>query len=275
MRRWSAVLASALSLAGAACRSKDPAILELAGETVRRSDFERHVAAIEARPGLRDLGRLDADVRRGLLASFLEERALVIEARQRGLLAADAPPEQEAEAVARLLTSAVPQPRVTEDDIAAYYQRHAAEFAAPERVTLRQILVGSPNEARDMKRRLAKDPRAFESLARSVSKGPEAGLGGYMGSFERGQLPPELEAAAFALPEGATSEPVASPLGYHVLRVESRQAAREIPLAEAHERIRDRLAREKREAAERAFVTDVMARAKVKYEAALPPTPAP
>ena len=275
MRRWSAVLPFALSLAGAACGSRDPAILELAGETVRRSDFERHVAAIEARPGLRDLGRLDADARRGLLASFLEQRALVIEARRRGLLAAGASPEQEAEAVARLLTSAVPQPRVTEDEIAGYYQRHAAEFAAPERVTLRQILVGSSNEARDLKRRLAKDPRAFESLARSVSKGPEAGLGGYIGSFERGQLPPELEAAAFALPEGATSEPVASPLGYHVLRVESRQAAREIPLAEAHERIRDRLAREKREAAERAFVTDVMARAKVKYEAALPPTPAP
>ena len=66
-----------------------------------------------------------------------------------------------------------------------------------------------------------------------------------------------------------------SPLGYHVLRVESRQAAREIPLEEAHERIRDRLAREKREAAERAFVAEVMARAKVKHEAALGPGPAP
>ena len=90
-----------------------------------------------------------------------------------------------------------------------------------------------------------------------------------MGTFERGQLPPELEAAAFALPEGATSEPVATPLGYHVLKVESRPPAREIPFEEARERIRDRLAREKRAAAERAFVADVMARAKVNHEAAL------
>jgi parvulin-like peptidyl-prolyl isomerase len=271
MPRPLAILSLALSLAGAACESKDPAVLELAGESVRRSDFDRHVAALEAR----GLGPLPHEVRRGLLESFLEQRALVIEARRRGLLGADASAEQEVEAVARLLASAAPSARVSEEEIAAWHASHSAELAAPERVTLRQILVGSLNEARDVNRRLGRDPRTFDTLARTLSKGPEAELGGYMGSYERGQLPPELEAAAFALAEGATSEPVPSPLGYHVLRVESRQAAREIPLEEARERIRNRLVREKREAAERVFVTEVMARAKVKYEAALGPTRSP
>jgi peptidyl-prolyl cis-trans isomerase C len=271
MPRALAALPLALSLAAVACGRKDPAVLELAGETVRRSDFDRYVAALEAR----GLGPLAPEARRGLLDSFLEERALVIEARRRNLLGAAAPPDQEATAVARLLASAVPQVHVSEQEIAAWHASHAKELAAPERVTLRQILVGSSNEARDVKRRLSKDPRLFDGLARSLSTGPEASLGGYMGSFERGQLPPELEEAAFALPEGATSEPVPSPLGYHVLRVESRQAARAISLEEAHERIRERLAREKREAGERAFVTEVMARAKVKYEAALGPVRSP
>ena len=90
-----------------------------------------------------------------------------------------------------------------------------------------------------------------------------------MGSFERGQLPPELEAVAFALPEGATSEPVETGLGYHVLRVESRQPARAPTLDEARERIRARLAGAKRAEAERAFVAEVLARAKVNHEAAL------
>ena len=271
MRRRLAAPSLVLLLAAAACGSKDPVLLLLGGEAVRRSDFESHVAALEAR----GFGRLSPEVRRGLLGSFLEQRALVIEARGRGLLAAGASPEQELAAVSRLLASAVPTVRISEDEIAAWHASHAKELAAPERVTLRQILVGSSNEARDVKRRLLRDPRLFDTLARSLSTGPEASLGGYMGAFERGQLPPELEAAAFALPEGATSDPVPSPLGYHVLRVESRQAAREIPLEEAHERIRDRLARAKREAAERAFVTDVMARAKVNYEAALGPAPSP
>ncbi len=264
------VIALLLVLALGACRDEDPAIMRLAGEAVRRSDFERHVAAVEARGGT---GPLSPEARRGLLDAFLEQRALVIEARRRGLLAVGAGSDEERDGVTRLLGAAVPAPEVSDAEVAAWYGGHRAALALREQVSLRQILVGSLNEARDVKRRLGHDPRTFDTLARSLSKGPESAMGGYMGSFERGQLPPELEAAAFDLPEGGTSEPIATPLGYHVLRVESRQAAREIPLEEAREGIRDRLARAKRDAAERAFVADVMARAKVNHEAALRPNP--
>jgi hypothetical protein len=257
-----------VGLALAACEGKDPVILALEGESVRRSDFERYLAGVEARAE----GPLDPATRRGLLEAFLEERALVIEARRRGQLAAGAGAPEEPRAVARLLAEAVRVPDPTEDQIAAYYRAHSAELAVPETVTLRQILVGTLNEARDVKRRLARDPKVFDAIARRQSKGVEAGAGGYMGPFERGQLPPELEAAAFALPEGGASEPVETALGYHVLRVESRQQAREPSLEEARERIRDRLARTMRVEAERAFVAEVLARAKVNHEAALRPS---
>jgi peptidyl-prolyl cis-trans isomerase C len=258
-----AALVAGLGLAG--CEGKDPVILKLDGQSVRRSDFERHVAAVEARAQ----ATLDPTARQGLLEAFLEERALVIEARQRGLLAAGAPATDEPRAVARLLAEAPRAPEATEDEIAAYYRAHLTDLAEPETVTLRQILVGTLNEARDVRRRLARDPKAFDAIARSQSKGVESVAGGYMGRFERGQLPPELEAAAFAQPEGGASEPVQTALGYHVLRVESRQQAREPSLEEARERIRDRLARAKRDEAERAFVAAVLARAKVNHAAAL------
>jgi len=193
----------------------------------------------------------------------------VIEARRRGLLSPGADAGEEPRAVARLLAEAVHPAEVTEDAIAAFYGSRAAEMAQPETVTLRQILVGTLNEARDVKRRLARDPKAFDAIARSLSKGPEAAAGGYLGPFERGQLPTDLEATAFALPEGGTSEPIGTPLGYHVLRVESRQPSRERSLEEARERIRERLARERRAAAERAFVAEVLARSKVNHAAAL------
>jgi peptidyl-prolyl cis-trans isomerase C len=261
-------LLAAICLA-AACQARDPAILTLDGETVHRSDFDRYVGTVQARSGSTE--PLEPAVRRGLLDAFLEERALVIEARHRGLLPRNATPADEAAAVAKLITTAVPMPEVTDAEVEAWHAAHPEELAVPERVTLRQVLVPTLNEARDVRRRLAKarDPRTFDSIARARSKGPEAAVGGFMGTFERGQLPPELEAAAFALPEGGTSQPIETPLGYHVLRVESRQAARQIPFEEARERILGRLAREKRAAAERAFVADVMARAKVNHEAAL------
>jgi hypothetical protein len=262
---FAALLASAAFLA---C-SRDPAVLSLDGESVRRSDIDRYLATVEARRGVGE--PLDDAVRAGLLAAFLEERALVIEARHRGLLSKGASAAEEAAAVTQLMATAAPAPEVTDAEIEAWHAAHPDELRIPERVTLRQVLVPTLNEARDMRRRLGKsrDPRIFDTIARAQSKGPEAAVGGFMGTFERGQLPSELEAAAFSLPEGGTSEPVATPLGYHVLKAESRQAAREIPFEEARDRIRDRLVREKRAAAERAFVADVMARARVNHEAAL------
>ena len=76
-----ALLAGALMLA--ACEGEDPVILTLDGESVRRSDFERHLATLETR----GMGPLSEEARRGLLEAFLERQALAIEARRRGLLA--------------------------------------------------------------------------------------------------------------------------------------------------------------------------------------------
>jgi len=269
MRRASFAVPLLAAALLAACHDKDPVILKLEGETVRRNEFERHMAAVETR----GLGPIDPAARRGLLEAFLEQRALAIEARRRGLLVPGAGEEDEQRAVLRLLAEAVPPPTVSEAEIAAYHEAHAAEIAVKEAVSLRQILVGTLNEARDVKRRLARDPKAFDTVARTRSKGPEAAAGGYMGTFERGQLPTELEGAAFALPEGGTSGPVETTLGYHVLRVESRRAAREPSLEETRERIRDLLVREQRAEAERAFVAGLLARARVNHEAALRPSP--
>ena len=267
MRRALPVLLAALTLA--ACEVRDPAVLELDGETVRASEFQSYVASVEAQQGV---GPVTPEVRRGLLDAFLEQRALVIEARRRKLLAPAAGPADEIEAVLRLVAEAVPQPQVSEPEIAAWQAAHAGELTMPEKVSLRQVLVATMAEAREVRRKLGSDPRTFDSVARAVSKGPEATVGGYMGTFERGQLPPELEQAAFSLPDGGTSEPIQSPLGYHVLRVESRQQARDIPLEEARERIRDQIARDRRAAGERAFVASIMARARVNHEAALRPS---
>ena len=124
-----------------------------------------------------------------------------------------------------------------------------------------------------MKRRLGRDPKAFDAIARSQSKGVEAAAGGYMGRFERGPAARRSSRRRPSpCPRGAPASPCETALGYHVLRVESRQQAREPSLEEARERIRDRLARDKRAEAERAFVAEVLARAKVNHEAALRPS---
>jgi peptidyl-prolyl cis-trans isomerase C len=208
-------------------------------------------------------------VRSSLLTAFLERRILVLEAQAQGLLRPAATPEDEQAAVQQLLERAVgSKVQVSEEEIAAHFAEHTAEFAQPETITLRQILVPTDNQARDVKRRLQKDPKQFESLAQSLSRGPEAGQGGLMGVFAPGQLPLELEAAAFALATGETSPVVATPLGHHVLRVDARQPARSADLAQCREQIRGRLAAARSERLQRQFVAGLLARAKVNHEAA-------
>jgi len=250
-----------------ACRGDsqaDPVILSLGAESVRRSDFERHLHTLEARSA----DNVDPAVRRALLEPFLEERVLVLEARGRGLVKPGVSPEEEVLAVRRLLEAEVLSGReVRAEEVDAFYADQAQDFSVPETVVLRQILVPTEGEARDVVRRLQNEPRGFATLAQSRSHSPEASQGGLMGRFARGQLPPELDAAAFALPVGGTSGIIATPLGYHVLRVDEHQPSRQRSVEECREEIRARLGREKSDQATRQFVRGLLARAKVNHEA--------
>jgi peptidyl-prolyl cis-trans isomerase C len=266
-----ALFASLLALA---CRAQsaeepdhDPVLLELGDETVRRSDFERHVAAVQARGGGTSLA---PEVRRALLEPYLEERILVLEARARGLSARGDAEEKENESVRRLLSDAVlSRVSLTDAELDAYCREHARDFDRPERIRLRQILVPTSNEARDVVRRLKKDPKSFATLAQTRSRAPEASTGGSMGTFGRGELPAELEGPAFGLAAGETSDVVQSPLGYHVLRVDERVAASQTGLPQCREAARSELFRQKSDMSVREFVQGLMARAKVNHEAVI------
>jgi len=249
---------------GPLAQEADPVLLTLGDQTVRRSEFERHVAAVEARGGT----PLTPDVRKALLEPYLEERLLVLEARARGLGASGDGADQDNQAVQRLLSDAVlSRVSLSEQELDTYCREHAREFDTPERVRLRQILVPTTNEARDVVRRLRKDPKSFATLAQTRSRAPEASTGGLMGVFRRGELPAELESAAFALSAGETSDVVESPLGFDVLRVDERLPAQEAGLPQCRESARAELLRRKSDRSVREFVQGLMARAKVNHEA--------
>jgi parvulin-like peptidyl-prolyl isomerase len=248
--------------------SSDPRILEHEGGVTRRSDFSRYLDGLAAS----GVSTETPAVRRALLEAFIEERVLVLEARARGFLAPQATPADEQRAVQRLLFDEVlSKTETTVPEIDAYYRSHADEFRTPETATVRQILVASPNEARDIRRRLQRDPKSFEILARTVSLSPEATQGGLLGTFARGELPADLERAAFALAPGSQVEIVTTPYGHHVLRVDSRTPARVPTLEECRDRVKAAATRRKQDLAVQQFIRALLARAKVNHEAAEEP----
>lgn len=80
------------------------------------------------------------------------------------------------------------------------------------------ILVESEDEAWALKSRLT-EGEDFEKLAKEYSKCPSKDKGGDLGYFNRGQMVPEFEYAAFSTPVGEVSDPVKTRFGWHLIKV--------------------------------------------------------
>ncbi len=135
--------------------------------------------------------------------------------------------------------------RVTDEQIAAYYQVHLAEFSKPTRVHLYAISTDDPRAAYLAAERLAKNEE-FAAVAKELSKDEFAEKGGDRGWVSAEEVQPEaVRVAAFALEPGARSEPIEAAGEVYVLWIKERQPGFVVALADARDQIRDRLRAEK------------------------------
>jgi parvulin-like peptidyl-prolyl isomerase len=93
-----------------------------------------------------------------------------------------------------------------------------------EKLLVRHLLTASQSQAKEAVSLYKKRRFSFADLVRRFSKAPEASQGGLLPAFERGELPAVFD-QAFSLKMGEVSDPLESEHGWHVLRLEDRQAA--------------------------------------------------
>ncbi len=107
---------------------------------------------------------------------------------------------------------------VTEDTVAAAYEKIYAG-AAPEReFDASHILVETEDEAKALVTDL--DGGAdFAELAKEKSTGPSGPRGGALGWFGTGQMVPEFENAVKDMEVGAVSTPIKTQFGWHVIKL--------------------------------------------------------
>ena len=91
----------------------------------------------------------------------------------------------------------------------------AQEFQS---VHAEHILVKTAVEAQQIKKAIDEGGK-FEYYARVYSLCPSGQNGGDLGYFERGQMVPEFEKAAFETPVGEVSKPVYTQFGWHLIKV--------------------------------------------------------
>ncbi|MDD5436495.1 MAG: peptidylprolyl isomerase, partial [Candidatus Omnitrophica bacterium] len=129
---------------------------------------------------------------------------------------------------------------VTPVEVENYYNKNMEQFQQPERLKLKGILVSlrkfpdpakALNLARDISKRL-REGCDFDGLAKLYSDGPGAAEGGAMGYVKRGDLLPEIEKVIFALKPGEVTGIVQTSLGYHIFKVEEKEAPKTLPFSE-------------------------------------------
>lgn len=120
---------------------------------------------------------------------------------------------------------------VTQKEIEAYYKQHEADFKRPAMARVRYVTIdraptsadtaAALQRARSIRAEALKD---FAAAAKVSADSNSARNGGSLGKIRRGQTVPAFEQAAFSQPIGAVSEPILTPYGYHIVKVESRTA---------------------------------------------------
>lgn len=126
----------------------------------------------------------------------------------------------------------VPETGITVSDaeIRKYYTEHKSDFLRPAQATVRYLLLDRSPTAVDSAAALqrAEEARAQVASGASLEEVARRELGdsvpaaGSSMTVMRGQSHPAIEQAAFSLRPGSLSEPILTPAGYSIVRVESR-----------------------------------------------------
>jgi parvulin-like peptidyl-prolyl isomerase len=292
------------------CRPRDPEALgpdvvaSVNGEHIRRADFEQELARELAATELKERTPEQVEPFKRALAEQVVQRTLLLQAarelnvqvpaeeldRRMLRISSDFPDahfqsmlEQNQVSLAelkertralltveRLFAQHVyPRVAVTEAQIRDAWAARQDEFAEPERVRMAQIVVKELDEARRLQAQL-KAGKRFEELARRYSLSPDAKVGGDLGFFPKGVMPPQFDEWAARLSPGQVSEVVTTDYGFHLLKLLERRPARRRELAEVRGELETRLLAEHQAEAQARYIQGLKEKARVRLnEAAL------
>src|SRR5882672_1976164 len=164
---------------------------------------------------------------------------------------------------------------VKPEAVSDFYQKNQDKFQQGPRVRASHILISVPQnadaatkqQARTKAETILKDLKGgkdFAAAAKENSQDPGSAVnGGDLGFFEKGQMVPPFEQAAFALNAGDMSDLVETQFGYHIIKVAEKQTQRVVPLDEAKAQIEQYLGQQNRQAETQAFVDALKAKAKI------------
>lgn len=131
---------------------------------------------------------------------------------------------------------------VTEDEILFAYGENADRYVRQETRTVQQMVFTDEGLATEAARQLA-EGKDFMEVATEVAKMEAAAVD--LGTMGKEGLLPDLADAVFAIDEGSVTDPIKSPLGYHILRATEVQAGEVRGIDEVRDEVREIVARDR------------------------------
>src|SRR3954447_20437704 len=156
--------------------------------------------------------------------------------------------------------------KVTDAQIAAFYNKNKQRFAQPERRDLRIVLTKNKAKAAQARKAIASG-QSFASVAKkySIDQASKA-QGGKLPAVAKGQQEKALDAAIFKAKKGQLTGPVKTQFGYYVFQVMNVKQASQQTLDQAKPTIKQTLASQNQQKALDKFVKSFRKRWKAKTD---------
>ncbi len=146
--------------------------------------------------------------------------------------------------------------KVSEAQIAKYFNEHKSQFGTPEKRNVNVILTKSEADAKQAKKEI-ESGKSFASVAKSKSIDPTTkNTGGELKGVVKGQEAKALDEAIFSAKPGVLSGPVKTPFGYYVYEVTSTTPGSQQSLAKSKSTIKRQLAAQQQQQALTKFVKE-------------------
>ena len=160
-------------------------------------------------------------------------------------------------ALGKLLATA----ELKDEDIKKFYEKNKDAFKQGESADASHILVEEEDKAREIYEKI-KNGGDFEELAKEYSTCPSKEKGGNLGTFTKGQMVKEFEDAVFENEVGTITEPVKTQFGYHIIKINEKNDAKELAFDEVKDKIMEQVRRQKEQEIYNEKITEL----KDKYE---------
>jgi peptidyl-prolyl cis-trans isomerase SurA len=169
---------------------------------------------------------------------------------------------------------------ITEEEARQYYASHPQEFTDPTTITLREISIDVPAAAGgvnvaadDEAQKKIADTRArllkgedFAKVAAEVSTSSSKANGGVIGPFSHDDMSPQLQAMIDKMKPGDITQPIRTPRGYQLFKLEAVKTAALQPFDSVRDLIAEKVAGARTQTEMRKFIARLRTQAIIEWK---------